>query len=289
MDARTSAKLPQIEDKFVAVDGLKLRYIEKGAGPSVLFLHGASLGSSADVFVDNIEQFAAAGFRAVAVDLPGFGLSDSLDKPNMKQERESIPKFIDAAKLGKTALMAHSRSGTFAVDLALAEPARYSHVVILGTGGLLPPQDEEQTERHQAAQARADKQMAEKEPTSEDARKLLHADTFNHALVTDERVAVRLSRSLGRNFANHVARQQGGGAWQQKGPAKQGWEKLSDLRVPLLLIFGREDRAHAAERAALLKQRRPELNIHVVPNCKHMVQWDAADEVLRLGVPFLKS
>jgi len=38
------------EDKFVTVDGLKLRYIEEGVGPSVLFLHGASLGSSADVF-----------------------------------------------------------------------------------------------------------------------------------------------------------------------------------------------------------------------------------------------
>ena len=37
-------------DKFVSVDGLKLRYIEAGSGPSVLFLHGASLGSSADVF-----------------------------------------------------------------------------------------------------------------------------------------------------------------------------------------------------------------------------------------------
>jgi 2-hydroxy-6-oxonona-2,4-dienedioate hydrolase len=289
MDVRTSTKLPQLEDKFVTVDGLKLRYIEKGTGPAVLFLHGASLGSSADVFAENIEQFAAAGFHAVAFDLPGFGLSDSLKKPNVKLERESIPKFVDAAKLGKTALMAHSRSGTFAVDLALAEPAWYSHVVVLGTGGLLPPQDEGQTERHQAAQARADKQMAEQEPTLEDARKLLQADTFNHALITEERVAMRLSRSLGKNFANHVARQQGGGAWQQKGPAKQGWEKLSDLTVPVLLIFGREDRAHAAERAQLLKQRKPELQIHIVANCKHMVPWDAADEMLRLCVPFLRG
>ncbi|HZH84801.1 MAG TPA: hypothetical protein VFD87_16760, partial [Phototrophicaceae bacterium] len=41
-------------DKFVSVDGLKLRYIEAGSGPSVLFLHGASLGSSADVFLRNL-------------------------------------------------------------------------------------------------------------------------------------------------------------------------------------------------------------------------------------------
>ena len=64
------------QDKFVEVDGLKLRYIEEGSGPSLLFLHGASLGSSADVFLRNLGLFAKAGFRAVAFDLPGFGLSD---------------------------------------------------------------------------------------------------------------------------------------------------------------------------------------------------------------------
>ena len=37
-------------DKYVTIDGLKIRYIEEGSGYPVLFLHGASLGSSADVF-----------------------------------------------------------------------------------------------------------------------------------------------------------------------------------------------------------------------------------------------
>src|SRR5258706_13161534 len=99
------------EDKFVSVDGLKLRYIEEGSGPSLLFLHGASLGSSADVFLRNLVPFAKAGFRAVAFDLPGFGLSDVPAKQSVAQQRNSIPKFIDAPNLGKTALNAHSRSG----------------------------------------------------------------------------------------------------------------------------------------------------------------------------------
>src|ERR687895_2958441 len=99
--ARTKPK-----DKFVSVDGLQLRYIEEGSGPSVLFLHGASLGSSADVFLRNLGPFAEAGFRAVAFDLPGFGLSDVPAKQSVPQQRNSIPKFIDAARLGKTALIA---------------------------------------------------------------------------------------------------------------------------------------------------------------------------------------
>ena len=53
--------------------------------------------------------------------------------------------------------------------------------------------------------------------------------------------------------------------------------------------FGREDRAHAGERAELLKTMHPEINLHIVNGCKHMVHWDAFDELMRLGVPFLKS
>jgi len=277
------------EDKFVTVDGLKLRYIESGSGPSVLFLHGASLGSSADVFLRNLDPFAKAGFHAVAFDLPGFGLSDIPAKQSTAQQRNSIPKFIDAAGLGKTALIAHSRSGGFAVQLALEDPSRYSHVIILGTGSLLPLQTEAQVGRYEAVQARVDKEMAQKEPTLEDARKLLQADTFNHALISDADVAVRHSRMIGRNFKAHQERQShdapaGGGA-----QSKPLCERLPELKMPLLMIFGREDRAHAGERAELLKKQQPNINLHIVNGCKHMVHWDAFDDLMRLGVPFLKS
>ena len=285
-----TAEKTRLEDKFVDVDGLKLRYIEAGSGPSVLFLHGASLGSSADVFVRNLGPFAQAGFRAVAFDLPGFGLSDIPVKQSTAQQRNSVPKFIAAARLGKTALIAHSRSGGFAVQLALEDPNRYSHVIILGTGSLLPPQSQEQVGKYEAVQARVDREMAQKEPTVDDARKLLQADTFNHALISDEDVALRHRSMIGRNFKAHQDRQSqdapaGGGASQ----AKPLWQRLTELKMPLLMIFGREDRAHAGERAELLKQMHPELNVHIVSGCKHMVHWDAFDDLMRLGLPFLKS
>ena len=277
------------KDKFVSVDGLQLRYIEEGSGPSVLFLHGASLGSSADVFLRNLGPFAKAGFRAVSFDLPGFGLSEKPAKQSVAQQRNSIPKFIDAADLGKTALIAHSRSGGFAIQLALEDPSRYSHIMILGTGTLLPPQTEAQVGRYEAVQARVDEEMAQKEPTLEDARKLLQADTFNHVLISEEDVAMRHSRMIGRNFIAHQERQNPDARAGGAAPAKPLWERLTDLKLPLLMIFGREDRAHAGERAELLKKLRPEINLHIVNGCKHMVHWDAFDDLMRLGVPFLKS
>ena len=276
------------QDKFIEVDGLKLRYIEAGSGPSVLFLHGASLGSSADVFLRNLGPFAEAGFRAVAFDLPGFGLSERPAKQSVPQQRNSIPKFIDAAGLGKTALIAHSRSGNFAVQLALEDPSRYSHVIVLGTGPLLPPQSEAQVGRYEAIQARVDRDMAQKEPTLDDARKLLQADTFNHALISEADVSMRHSRMIGGNFIAHQERQNHDAPAGGAAAARPLWDRLTELKMPLLMIFGREDRSHAAERAELLKKLKPEINLHIVNGCKHMVHWDACDDLLRLGVPFLK-
>ncbi len=124
----------------------------------------------------------------------------------------------------------------------------------------------------------------------EDARKLLQADTFNHSLISDEDIAIRHSRMVGRNFKAHQERQNqeapAGGAAK---PSKPIWERLSELKMPLLMIFGREDRAHAGERAELLKKQQPQINLHIVNGCKHMVHWDAFDDLMRLGVPFLKS
>jgi pimeloyl-ACP methyl ester carboxylesterase len=170
----------------------------------------------------------------------------------------------------------------------LEDPSRYSHVIILGTGSLLPPQTEEQVGKYEAVQARVDKEMAQKEPTLGDARKLLQADTFNHALISDEDVAIRHSRMIGRNFTAHQERQNHDAPAGAK-PSKPLWERLTELKMPLLMLFGREDRAHAGERAELLKKLHPQMNLHIVNGCKHMVHWDAFDDLMRLGVPFLKT
>ncbi len=54
------------QDKFVQIDGLKTRYIEDGAGPAVILLHGASLGSSADVFERNLRPLAYAPLLTIS-------------------------------------------------------------------------------------------------------------------------------------------------------------------------------------------------------------------------------
>jgi 4,5:9,10-diseco-3-hydroxy-5,9,17-trioxoandrosta-1(10),2-diene-4-oate hydrolase len=280
--------MTRVKDKFVTVDGLRLRYIEEGEGPAVLLLHGASLGSSADVFIRNLMPLASAGFRAIAFDQPGFGLSDVPADHSPAFRRDSIPKFLDALGLKQAALVGHSQAGNPAVQLALKEPGRYSHIIVLGTGSLLPPLGEDE-ERGAAVQQRLERRMAAAEPTVEDTRKLLEANLFHHDLITPDELALRHARSIGQNFAAFVARSEAAEAAPAKEPKTPLWQRLTELQMPLLLIFGRNDRANAAKRAALLKEKYPELAVHIVEDCKHLVPWDAADDFIRLAVPFLKA
>src|SRR5258706_14010343 len=116
--------MARVKDKFVTIDGLRIRYIEEGEGPPVIFLHGASLGSSADVFIRNLTPLARAGFRAIAFDQPGFGLSDVPVDLSAAYRRVSIPKFLDALGLKKAARVGHSQPGNPARQPALKDPRR---------------------------------------------------------------------------------------------------------------------------------------------------------------------
>ncbi|HEX3972603.1 MAG TPA: alpha/beta hydrolase, partial [Stellaceae bacterium] len=268
-------------DKYVTIDGRKIRYIEEGSGTPVVFMHGASLGSSADVFRRNLPNFAKAGFRALAFDFPGYGLSEVGDDLSLAYQTNTAPKFIDALGLGKVALVAHSRSGGQAVQLVGKEPARYSHLVVLGTGGLIPPLPADIEGRYNQVAARVDRQMAESEPTPADTEKLMKADLFHTELVTPAELALRHSRSIGRNFEIFTkrARSEEGAGGSGQTPAVPQWQRMLDLKIPTLLIYGRQDRAHAGERAELFKKSHPHVNLHIMEGCKHMVPWDAEQEV----------
>jgi 4,5:9,10-diseco-3-hydroxy-5,9,17-trioxoandrosta-1(10),2-diene-4-oate hydrolase len=275
-------------DKFVQVDGLSLRYVEMGQGPAVILLHGGSLGSSADVFLRNLPPLAAAGFRAIAYDQPGFGLSDTPSDHSNAYRRASILKFMDALGIEKAALVGHSQAGGPAVQVALQSPDRVTHVVVLGTGSLLPPADDGKGKVEAAVQQRLERRMAQAEPTIEDTRKLLEANLFHHELITPEELVLRHARSVGRAFEAFCARNDLAESAPAAAPATPLWKRLVDVKQPLLLVFGKQDRAKAFERATLLKETYPQLDLHIAEGCKHLVPWDAAEEWVRLAVPVLR-
>ena len=264
-------------DKFVEIDGLPIRYIERGTGAPVLLLHGASLGSSADVFQRNLPALAAGGHRVIAFDSPGFGRSGVPADASNAYRAKAITSFMDALGLARVGVVAHSQAGGPAVQIALDQPERVSHVVVLGTGTLLPPADDSMKEPGVARQQPAEPKAADmREPTIADTRQLLEWNLFHPELVTEEELRHRHALSVGRNFAAHVARTEYAERHPPKAPAKALWERLVDVRQPLRLLFGRQDRSWAYKRAMKLKALYPGLDLIILEDCKHMVPWDAA-------------
>lgn len=270
------------ENQFVQVDGLKTRYIEDGSGPAAILLHGASLGSSADVFASNLAPLAHAGLRVIAYDQPGFGLTDNPIDYSVGYRRRFILMFMDALALERAALIGHSQAGNMAVALAFDHPQRIAKVMILGTGSLLPPASTGQKEQR----AREGEEGTPTEPTLEQTRMLLEHNLYNHQLITPEALELRQRMSVGKNFEAFLRRGQGlrrNAAMD----AKPMWQRLVDLPCPLLMIFGKNDRGSAFERATRLKKEYPLLNVHIIEACKHLVQWDAMDEFHNLATKFL--
>ncbi len=112
---------------------------------------------------------------------------------------------MDALKLDRAALIAHSASGNAAVGIALENPDRISHLMILGTGSLLPPLETGGAKvggREGAAQARLEERMVKQEPSLDDTRALLEANLFHRELITDEELQLRHRTASARASSN---------------------------------------------------------------------------------------
>lgn len=272
-----------MNEKFVEVDGLRTRYLEEGTGQPALLLHGASLGSSADVWERNFSPLADCGLRAIAFDQPGFGGSDNPKDYSVAYRRHFIFHFMDSLNIPKAHLVGHSQAGMMAAALAFEQPERILKIVVLATGSLLPP-----LEGGKQAGAREGEEGTANEPSLKDARALLEHNLFNHSLITAAELEKRHRMSVGKNFQAFLERSRAA----QKGGEKDSvplWQRLDQLPVPVLFIYGKQDRGSAAERAALAKQRYPRLNLHVIDRCKHLVQWDAASDFETVAGRFLSS
>lgn len=125
-------------DRHIEVrSGRRVRVIEAGEGPTVVFLHGSSTSSLSLLPV--LERLE--GVRAIAVDRPGFGLSEPV-RVSRERFRDAAVEFLDEVldELGlqTSAFAGNSMGGTWALWYALARPERVQRLVLLGSPPLLP-------------------------------------------------------------------------------------------------------------------------------------------------------
>ena len=75
-----------VRSRHVEVADDRVHLLEKSAGPPVVLLHGT--GNSAGFFLPLLNELE--GVRAMAIDLPGVGLSDPIDLPRKRYRETAV-------------------------------------------------------------------------------------------------------------------------------------------------------------------------------------------------------
>src|SRR5216684_2505645 len=249
-----ATQFPSFESRTVTIDGVNIHYVCGGSGPPLVLVHG--LGSSAAVeFYYNLEPLAAH-HRVIAIDLPGFGKSD---KPVLDY---TIDLFVKAVRelmtsegIERAAVMGVSMGGRVALGLALDSPEKVDRLVLVDALGVGAPR------RVLADTIWSDERIA-------------HHGTL---LATPEYRAAYLSAL--RSIAG--MRQLRDGVVVE--------DRLPEVRMPTLLIWGGHDHIFPASHAQAAKERIPNARLEVFGDSGHTPQMEEPERFNRLVLDFLRQ
>ena len=126
--------------RYTEVGGLRMAHVEDGSGPTVLLLHGEPTWSY--LYRKMIPGLAAAGLRAVAPDLIGFGRSDKparLGDYSYQRHVDWLTAWIEALDLCGITLFCQDWGSLLGLRIAAEHPARFDRIVV--GNGFLPIAD----------------------------------------------------------------------------------------------------------------------------------------------------
>jgi pimeloyl-ACP methyl ester carboxylesterase len=140
-EAELFATLGEEVDEFflpLGQTGRRVRVRAHGSGPPLVLLHGVSLTAAAWAPLLS----SLRGWRLLAVDLPGHGLSDPTvyRLGHVRQQAcQLIDDLFDALELDQAPVVGHSLGGMFSLWYAATGARRISRLVSIGDPGVALP------------------------------------------------------------------------------------------------------------------------------------------------------
>jgi len=116
-------------------DGLRMHHLDEGAGKPVLLLHGEPTWSF--LWRRLVPRLAAAGRRALAPDLIGFGRSDkpeAVSWHSYETHVEAVTRLVLELDLRDATFVVHDWGGPIGLRVAVENEERVERLVILDTG-----------------------------------------------------------------------------------------------------------------------------------------------------------
>jgi pimeloyl-ACP methyl ester carboxylesterase len=247
----------------------------------MVFVHG--MGARADRWRRNLEVFAEAGYRALAIDLPGHGLAQKGESPTytIPGFADFLAAFIEQAGLKNPILVGTSLGGNIVASLACRAPALAKALVLVGSLGLVPlPLENRQ---------KLQKGLLDATPAG--TRQKLQRVLFDAALVTDQWVR---EESLINGSAEATAGFRKLGDYVAGEPGINGdgcGRELAALtpKLPTLLVWGAEDRSVPLPVGREAHAMLPRSQLVVMEGCAHAPYFEQPGRFNQVVLDFLRT
>jgi 2-hydroxy-6-oxonona-2,4-dienedioate hydrolase len=264
----------------LGVGGLVSRVLECGeGGRTVVMVHG--LGARADRWRQNLPAVAQAGWRAVALDLPGHGFAE---------KRASFPhgapgyaafllEALDALEIERAVIVGTSLGGHVAATLACDHPRRIAGLMLIGATGLFPLGEEARMRLAQRAKDRSRAGIESKmRAVFKDPVHVTPAFVAEETRVNNSPGADEVFEALSRYFAEQLDRDVVGPRLAALSP-----------RPPLELVWGADDRSVPLAVGREAEKLLAPVRLHVIEGCAHAPYFEQPGEFNRHLVSFLGS
>lgn len=281
---------PGLSVQYITLeDGLRVRVVESGpaADDAVLLVHG--WGGSIYSFAEMIPALAAAGHRAIAMDLPGHGLSDK-PRDDRRYSTEALSECVlsvaRAMGVRHFALVGHSMGGSVGLEigsrlasggassdgrlqrLVLINPVGLGRVPLIGPVRLLSP--------------RLVDRIVPSLLTRRTIAGILRLAFGTRLRPTDRDIDEYWAPTQFAEFAWACRSCVHSATW-----GRMAATKLRSLRLPVLVLTGGRDRfvRGAAQRAKLI----PAARVVTIREGGHLVMQECTAKAHEAVLPFLRA
>lgn len=262
----------------VVVGGRVVHYLDYGAGPPLLLVHG--MAGSWQTWLLNLEALGEH-HRVIAVDLPGFGGSEPLPAGADFSGYVTVLRcLLDELEIESAAVFGHSLGGLVALSFAVARPERTACLVLVSAGGV-------ELAAARLWMIRAAFWLFRLVLLTPGARQVLVRGRAGRFALSpavhhwrdlpSELVAQMMPRAIGPGFMEAV---------------RLGSEQLRQLapervEAPVLVVWGQRDRILPLTAGRSLATRLEQARLVVLDDVGHCAMFEAADDFDGLALAFL--
>jgi 3-oxoadipate enol-lactonase len=256
-----------------------LAHLRWGQGDKVVvLLHGVGGGREAwgDTISGTGAALAEAGYRAIAVDMPGYGDSATIAPYDMAGLAAAVVALIDDLRPGRCALVGHSMGGMVAQEVMASAPQRVQALVLSGTSPAFGRVDgawQAEFLAQRLAPLDAGRGMAALAPglVLGMASPLAPHDAVARAAVLMSAIPEATYRRALQALAGFDRR-----------------ESLHDLHLPVLCLAGAHDRNAPAAVMQQMAARMADAEFVVLPGVGHLANMEAPAAFNRALIEFLR-